>query len=194
MPLPFAELQIWNENNQPVPPGEAGEIVVRTEGQMPGFWNNSQATAERMVDGWVKTGDIGRLDANGYLYMLDRADDMVISGGFNIYPAELENMIAAHPAVVEVAVFGIPDPKWRETPCAVVCVKPEAAVTEKELVELCSVHLGNYDGWARSCCETIPCPRRPSARSSARSCARLSGSVVSGLQATDGYALPRRRG
>jgi acyl-CoA synthetase (AMP-forming)/AMP-acid ligase II len=88
-------LQIWNENNQPVPPGESGEIVARTEGQMQGFRNNSQATAERIVDGWVKTGDIGRLDENGYLYMLDRADDMVISGGFNIYPAELENVIAA---------------------------------------------------------------------------------------------------
>jgi acyl-CoA synthetase (AMP-forming)/AMP-acid ligase II len=69
---------------------------------------------ERIVDGWVKTGDIGRLDANGYLYMLDRADDMVISGGFNIYPAELENVIAAHPDVVEVAVFGIPDERWGE--------------------------------------------------------------------------------
>lgn len=74
MPLPFAELQIWNENNQPVPPGEAGEIVAKTDGQMQGFWNNLQATAERMVDGWVKTGDIGRLDASGYLYRLDRAD------------------------------------------------------------------------------------------------------------------------
>jgi acyl-CoA synthetase (AMP-forming)/AMP-acid ligase II len=94
MPLPFAELEIWDENNKPVPPGEAGEIVAKTEGQMQGFWNNPQATAERIVDAWVKTGDIGRLDANGYLYMLDRADDMVISSGFNIYPAELENVIA----------------------------------------------------------------------------------------------------
>jgi acyl-CoA synthetase (AMP-forming)/AMP-acid ligase II len=80
VPLPFAQLQIWNEDNKR--PGE--------------------------------TGDIGRLDANGYLYMLDRADDMVISGGFNIYPAELESVIAAHPDVVEVAVFGIPDERWGE--------------------------------------------------------------------------------
>jgi acyl-CoA synthetase (AMP-forming)/AMP-acid ligase II len=91
-------LQIWNENDQPMPPGEAGEIVAKTDGQMQGFWNNPQATAERMVDGRVKTGDIGRLDANGYHYRLDRADNMVISRGFNIYPAELENVIAAHPA------------------------------------------------------------------------------------------------
>jgi long-subunit acyl-CoA synthetase (AMP-forming) len=78
MPLPFAQLQIWDEDNNRVPPGEAGEIVAKCEGQMRGFWNNPEATAERIVDGWVKAGDIGRLDANGYLYMLDRADDMVI--------------------------------------------------------------------------------------------------------------------
>jgi len=144
MPLPFAELRIWDEDNKPVPPGEVGEIVAKTDGQMKGFWNDPKATAERIVDGWVKTGDIGRLDANGYLYMLDRADDMVISGGFNIYPAELENVIAAHPDVVEVAVFGIPDERWGETPCAVVCVRPAAAVTEKELIDLCAEQLGNY--------------------------------------------------
>jgi acyl-CoA synthetase (AMP-forming)/AMP-acid ligase II len=117
MPLPFAQIEIWDDDNKPVPAGETGEIVeivAKAEGQMQGFWNNPQAMAERIVDGWVKTGDIGRLDANGYLYMLDRADDMVISGGFNIYPAELENVIAAHPAVLEVAVFGVPDARWGE--------------------------------------------------------------------------------
>jgi acyl-CoA synthetase (AMP-forming)/AMP-acid ligase II len=97
MPLPFAQLQIGGEDNKPVQPGEAGEIVAKCEAQMRGFWNNPEATAERIVDGWVKTGDIGRLDANGYLYALDRADDMAISSGFNIHPAELENVIAAHP-------------------------------------------------------------------------------------------------
>src|SRR5260370_1494006 len=116
MPLRFAESQIWNENNQPVPPGEAGEIVAKADGQTQGFWNNPQATAERMVDGWVKTGDIGRLDANGYLHMLDCADDMMISGGFNIYPAALEHVIAAHPAAVDVPVLGIPPPNLTPYP------------------------------------------------------------------------------
>jgi acyl-CoA synthetase (AMP-forming)/AMP-acid ligase II len=161
MPLPFAQLQIWDEDNKPVQPGETGEIVAKCEGQMRGFWNNLEATAERIVDGWVKTGDIGRLDANGYLYMLDRRDDMVISGGFNIYPAELENVIAAHPDVVEVAVFGIPDERWGETPCAVVCVKAEASVTEKELVELCSVHLGNYKRPGKVVLRRDPLPKTP---------------------------------
>jgi acyl-CoA synthetase (AMP-forming)/AMP-acid ligase II len=161
MPLPFAQLQIWDEDNKPVQPGETGEIVARCEGQMRGFWNNPEATAERIVDGWVKTGDIGRLDANGYLYMLDRADDMVISGGFNIYPAELENVIAAHPDVVEVAVFGIPDERWGETPCAVVSVKDEASVTEKELIELCATHLGNYKRPGKVVLRRDPLPKTP---------------------------------
>ncbi len=90
MPLPFAEIEIWDEENNPVPLGDPGEIVARTDGQMVGFWNNPEATAERIVRGWVKTGDVGRLDRNGYLYILDRSDDMIISGGFNIWPLELE--------------------------------------------------------------------------------------------------------
>ena len=103
MPLPFAELQIWDEKNQPVALGESGQIVAKTDGQMSGFWDDPEATRERIVDGWVLTGDIGRLDENGYLYMLDRSDDMIISGGFNIWPAELENAATGHPAVIEAA-------------------------------------------------------------------------------------------
>jgi len=161
MPLPFAQLQIWDEENRPVPPGETGEIVARTDGQMKGFWNNPEATAERIVNGWVKTGDVGRLDANGYLYMLDRADDMVISGGYNIYPAELENVIAAHPATLEVAVFGIPDARWGETPCAVVCVRPDVAVSEKELIELCAEKLGAYKRPGKVVLRAEPLPKTP---------------------------------
>jgi acyl-CoA synthetase (AMP-forming)/AMP-acid ligase II len=161
MPLPFAQIQIWDEDNKPVPAGESGEIVAKAEGQMTGFWNDPKATAERIVDGWVKTGDIGRLDANGYLYMLDRVDDMVISGGFNIYPAELENVIAAHPAVIEVAVFGIPHERWGETPCAVVCVKPGVAVSESDIVELCSSRLGNYKRPGKVVLRSEPLPKTP---------------------------------
>ncbi len=161
MPLPFARLEIWDENNRPVAPGETGEIVAKTDGQMQGFWNDPKATAERIVDGWVKTGDIGRLDRNGYLYMLDRADDMVISGGFNIYPAELENVIAAHPSVIEVAVFGIPDPRWGETPCAVVCVRPDSAVSETELIDLCATHLGSYKRPGKVVLRHEPLPKTP---------------------------------
>lgn len=144
MPLPFAELEIWDEDNNPVPLGEVGEIVAKTDGQMQGFWNDPKGTAERIVNGWVKTGDIGMLDKNGYLYMLDRADDMIISGGYNIYPAELENVISDHPGVIEAAVFGVPDEKWGETPMAIVVTDGKTKVSEEEIVARCADVLGSY--------------------------------------------------
>ncbi len=128
---------------------------------MQGFWNNPQATAERIVDGWVKTGDIGRLDADGSLHMLGRATDMVISGSFNIYPAELENIIAAHPVVLEVAVLGIPDERWGETPCAVVCAKYQAPVTENDVVELRADRLCNDRRPGRVVLRHEPLPKTP---------------------------------
>jgi acyl-CoA synthetase (AMP-forming)/AMP-acid ligase II len=161
LPLPFAQLQIWDEDNRPVPAGTPGEIVARTDGQMQGFWNDPRATAERIVDGWVKTGDIGYLDANGYLYMIDRVGDMIVSGGFNIYPAELENAISDHPDVVEVAVFGIPHERWGETPCAVCMVRPGATVTEAELISLCEEKLGNYKRPGKIVLRTEPLPKTP---------------------------------
>jgi acyl-CoA synthetase (AMP-forming)/AMP-acid ligase II len=96
------------------------------------------------VDGRVHTGDIGKLDANGFLYVLDRSDDMIVSGGYNIWPAELETVIADHPDVVEVAVFAIPDPRWGETPMAVVCTIESATVSGQEIIELCAARLGSY--------------------------------------------------
>lgn len=160
MPLPFAELEIWNEDNQPVPLGDPGEIVCKTDGQMTGFWNNPQATAERVIRGWVKTGDIGRLDQNGYLYVLDRADDMIISGGYNIWPAELENVIANHPAIIEVAVVGIPHAKWGETPLAV-CVTNALPVSEAEITKLCAEALGSYKKPGQVILRKDPLPKTP---------------------------------
>jgi acyl-CoA synthetase (AMP-forming)/AMP-acid ligase II len=135
--------------------------VAKTDGQMTAFWNDPKATAERMVDGWVKTGDVGYLDANGYLYMIDRVGDMIVSGGFNIYPAELENVLSDHPDVVEVAVFGIPHERWGETPCAVCSVKPGGTVTEAELVRLCEERLGNYKRPGKVVLRTEPLPKTP---------------------------------
>ena len=144
MPLPYAQIQIWDENNQQLPVGEIGEIVAKTDGQMSCFWNNPEATAERIVDGWIKTGDIGRIDRNGYVYLIDRGDDMIISGGYNIYPSELENVIASHPHVREVAVVGIPHEKWGETPCAICVVVSEATVSEEDIQQMVSAALGSY--------------------------------------------------
>lgn len=161
LPLPFIQVQIWDEDNKPVPVGTAGEIVGKADGQMTGFWNNPQATAERIVDGWVKTGDVGYLDANGYLYMVDRAGDMIVSGGFNIYPAELENALCDHPDVIEAAVFGIPHDRWGETPCAVCTIKPGATVSEADLITLCEAKLGNYKRPGRIVLRTDPLPKTP---------------------------------
>ena len=97
-----------------------------------------------MVDGWVMTGDVGMIDRNGYLYLLDRAGDMIVSGGYNIYPAELENVLCDHDAVVEAAVFAVPDERWGESPLAVCTINEGAGVTEAELVAFCADRLGSY--------------------------------------------------
>jgi acyl-CoA synthetase (AMP-forming)/AMP-acid ligase II len=142
--LPFSEVEIWDEENHPVATNEVGEIVARSDGMMSEFWNNPEASAERIVNGWIKTGDLGKLDANGYLYVVDRADDMIISGGFNIWPAEIENVLASHPDVVEVAAFGIPHQRWGETPHALCVVVEGSSVTEQELIDRVSADLGSY--------------------------------------------------
>lgn len=158
---PWCELEIWNDDNEPLPAGEVGEIVARADGQMDGFWNNPEATAERIVNGWVKTGDMGYVDRNGYLYMVDRADDMIISGGYNIWPAELENVLSDHPAVLEVAAFGVPHEKWGETPHAVCVLHDGARVSEDELIALCAERLGSYKKPAAIEFRSDPLPKSP---------------------------------
>ena len=128
---------------------------------MSSFWNNPEATAERIVDGWIKTGDIGRIDKNGYVYLIDRGDDMIISGGYNIWPSELENVIAGHPKVLEVAVVGVPDEKWGETPCAICVIQENSAVTEGEIRDLVAETLGSYKKPSIVQFRTSPLPKSP---------------------------------
>lgn len=142
--MPFAELEIRDESNGPVPVGEPGEIAIKCEGQMTGLWNDDELTAARLRDGWVLTGDIGRLDEHGFLYVIDRADDMIVSGGFNIWPAELEQVIAALPDVREVVVVGVPHEKWGEAPMAIVHTEPDSSLTEYAVIEACRTTLGSY--------------------------------------------------
>ena len=162
--LPFAYLEIRDTNDPEInlPIGEEGEIAIKCDGQMIEFWENKEATNERISsDGFVLTGDIGKLDENGYLYVLDRKDDMIISGGFNIWPAELENIILNHPDVFEVAVFAGPHEKWGETPIAV-CVIPEnIEVTESEIINLCSDGLGSYKKPTKVIFQTESLPKSP---------------------------------
>jgi acyl-CoA synthetase (AMP-forming)/AMP-acid ligase II len=157
--LPFALIEIKDEEGNARPVGAEGEIYARVESQMRGFWNDDQLTRRRLIDGWVRTEDIGRLDHYGFLYVLDRADDMIVSGGFNIWPAELETVIADHPQVAEVAVFGIPHDKWGETPMAVCTVGPDATVTEEEIIALVTERLGSCKKPSRVGFTTEPLPK-----------------------------------
>ncbi len=126
------------------PAGVPGEIVIRSEAQFAGYWNNSAATLETLQNGWVRTGDMGKLDADGFLYLVDRKKDVIISGGENIYSREVEDAIALHPAVQECAVIGIPDEKWGEAVCAVVVLAAGKTVTEQALIEHCKQQIASY--------------------------------------------------
>jgi acyl-CoA synthetase (AMP-forming)/AMP-acid ligase II len=142
IPLPFVDVEIWDEENRRVAAGEVGEIVARGDGQMNEYWCAPEETAVTVVDGWIKTGDLGRLDQYGYLYILDRKKDLIISGGFNLYPAEIENAIAAMPGVVEVGVVGVPDDKWGEAPVAMVVAEGE--LEPLAVVAFVAEQLGSY--------------------------------------------------
>jgi acyl-CoA synthetase (AMP-forming)/AMP-acid ligase II len=119
--LPRVELRIVGEDGRDVAAGATGEIWLRSPGRMKAYWHNPEATAEAVTpDGWIRTGDAASLDEKGYVYLRDRIKDLIISGGENVYPAEVENVLYDHPKVKEVAVVGVPDPKWGEVPLAVV--------------------------------------------------------------------------
>lgn len=134
-PLPGVELKIVDEAGNEVPIGEVGEIITRSSNNMISYWNLPEATAKAMsADGWVRTGDAGYLDGDGYLFIHDRVKDMIITGGENVYPAEVESAIYGHPAVAEVAVIGIPDDKWGESVKAVCVPKPGATIEEADVI------------------------------------------------------------
>ena len=132
-PQPFFEMRIVNEQGQYVGPGEIGEIVGRGPALMPGYYKRPDLTAQAIVDGWLHTGDVGYADEDGFLYLVDRKKDMIISGGTNVFPKDIEEIIVQHAAVREVAVFGIPSKKWGETPLAAVILHQPAAVTAEAL-------------------------------------------------------------
>jgi acyl-CoA synthetase (AMP-forming)/AMP-acid ligase II len=119
---------------RPLPPGEVGEIQFRAPWTMAGYWQRPQETAAALEGGWLHTGDAGYFDEDGYLFIHDRIKDMIVTGGENVYPAEVENALFGHPAVADAAVIGIPDERWGEAVHAIVVPKPDAAVTEAELV------------------------------------------------------------
>lgn len=160
--MPFAQVEIRDEESgEPLPVGEAGEIVVQVDGQITSIWNEPELTAQRIVDGWILTGDIGYLDANGYLYLVDRKDDLIISGGFNIWPAELEIIISAHPHVREVAVVSAPHERFGETPAAIVVLYDGMSLGEEDVIALCATKLGGYKKPGIVILQYEPLPRTP---------------------------------
>lgn len=133
-----------DEHDNILPPGKAGEVVARGEVVMPGYWNNPEASAETLRGGWLHTGDIGYFDEEGYLFLLDRAKDMIITGGNNVYPREVEEVLILHPDIAECVVFGIPDPYWGEAVHAVVVLRDGVKLTATEVIAFCGDYLAGY--------------------------------------------------
>lgn len=137
-------VRIVDEQGNDLPCGEVGEIIVKSRHMMLGYWNKAEVTAQTMVNGWLHTGDLGRYDEQGYIYIVDRKKDMIISGGENIYPREVEEVLYRHPAVLECCVIGIPDPKWVESVHGIVSLKRGMSATPEELIEFCKKNLARY--------------------------------------------------
>ena len=137
-------VRIVDDKGNNVEPGEVGEIIAWCKHNMVEYWRKPDDTGEAIIDGWLHTGDMGRYDEKGYIYIVDRKKDMIISGGENIYPREVEEVLYQHPAVLEAAVIGIPDPFWVERVHAVVALKQEASVTADELITFCKEKLARY--------------------------------------------------
>ena len=148
-PAMGCEIAVFDPDGKPVKTGEIGEVAVRAPANMLGYWKNPEATTKTLRDdGWLLSGDAGYLDEDGYLFIHDRIKDMIISGGENVYPAEVESALYAHPSISEAAVIGVPDPKWGEAVRAVVTLKPNATLDEKEVL-----------AWMRGKLAAFKCPK-----------------------------------
>jgi long-chain acyl-CoA synthetase len=134
-PIRGVEMRVVDEHGSEVAPGEIGEIAIRGHNIMKGYWQRPEATAEAIPNGWFRAGDMGRVDADGYFTIVDRKKDLIIRGGYNVHPREIEEVIYEHPAVAEAAVIGLPDPELGEEVGAAVALKPGADVTADELRE-----------------------------------------------------------
>ncbi|MEH6611115.1 MAG: AMP-binding protein [Halioglobus sp.] len=143
-PIPVSDLRIVGEDGRDCPQGSTGEVAVRGPHTMLGYWNNPEETALALQDGWVFTGDAGVLDEQGYLYIVDRVKDMVVTGGENVFTTEVENAAITHEAVLDVAVIGIPHEEWGEAVHAIVLLHPDQRVTEEDLITHCRQQIAGY--------------------------------------------------
>jgi long-chain acyl-CoA synthetase len=145
-PYPWVQVRVvGTDDGADRPAGEIGEIWTRSAQNLVGYWNQPDETARALTpDGWLRTGDLGRLDADGRIYLVDRAKDLIITGGENVYPVEVENVLAAHPAVAEVAVIGVPDPRWGETVKAIVVARPDTVVDVADVTAFARERLTHF--------------------------------------------------
>jgi long-chain acyl-CoA synthetase len=137
-------VRVVDDNDDELPPGEIGEVTTRSDCVMEGYWENPAANADTLRGGWLHTGDLGSMDEDGFLTLRDRSKDMIISGGSNIYPREIEEVLLRHPDLVEAAVVGRPHPDWGEEVVAFVVTKPGGIVKEPELDRLCLDHIARF--------------------------------------------------
>lgn len=143
-PIHGVEVKVVDDQGNELPPNEVGELVVRGDNITPGYFKNEEATREVLKDGWLHTGDMAKIDEDGYIYIVDRKKDLIIRGGFNIYPRDLEELLVKHPAVMEASVIGVPSERMGEEVVAYVVKKPGVEVTEEELIAYCQEHLAKY--------------------------------------------------
>jgi long-chain acyl-CoA synthetase len=165
VPFPHIELRIVDpESGEDKPTGEVGELWTRSRQNMPGYWHKPEETANTInADGWLRTGDAGYFDADGFVYLHDRIKDMIVSGGENVYPAEVENVLMSHPAVADVAVIGVPHDKWGETVKAIVVPAPDQPQDPKALIAFAREHLAHFK-CPTSVDYTDVLPRNPSGK------------------------------
>jgi long-chain acyl-CoA synthetase len=163
-PCPGVDLQVTDTSGKEVEAGQAGELIVRGANVMRGYWNNPEETFNAFRDGFFRTGDIGQQDTAGYFYILDRLKDMIVTGGENVYSGEVEDVIYGHPAVREVAVFGVPDPQWGELVMACVVLKPGATLTADDLIAFCRRSLASYKLPRRVEFSQTDLPKNPSGK------------------------------
>lgn len=143
-PQMHVAVRIVDREGRDVPSGEMGELLIKGPGVTPGYWQLPEMTAEAIEDGWLHSGDVARVDEDGYYYIVDRWKDMFISGGENVYPAEVENVLYQMEEIAEVAVIGVPDPKWGEVGKAVVVLKPGTQLTEEQVIQFCQGKIARY--------------------------------------------------
>ncbi|NQT55432.1 MAG: long-chain fatty acid--CoA ligase [Desulfobacteraceae bacterium] len=142
--LPFLEARIVDKDNRILPPGEVGELICRGPNVMQGYYRNPEGTKKAIRNGWLHTGDLARMDDEGFFYIVDRKKEMIVSGGENIHPKEIEDVLIKHPAISDVAVIGVPDPDWGESVKAFVVTREGQTIDEQEVVSFCKKNLASY--------------------------------------------------